>query len=50
MRIFQILFRLCQSIMSIPIDLLGYTITLWQVMIFGFVGFVCLYFVFSLFR
>ncbi len=45
----RLLFRFCSSVMSIPIYLFGYTITLWQVAVFGFVVFIVGSFIFRMF-
>lgn len=50
MHIIRLIFNACASIMEIPINLFGYSITLWNVLFYGFVIFVIGSFVFKLMR
>lgn len=46
---FQVLFNVCLQILKIPITLYGFTISLWEILIFGVVGFFLLYLIYRMF-
>lgn len=46
----DVIFKACQAIMSIQINLFGYYITLTQVLLYGFLLFVLTWFIFRLLR
>ena len=50
MYVIRIIFSACSAIMNISIDLFGYTVTLWNVLFYGFVVFVIGSFLFKLMR
>lgn len=50
MNIIRLIFDACSAIMNISINLFGYSITLWNVLFYGFVVFVIGSFVFKLMR
>lgn len=50
MYIIRIIFSACSAIMDIPVYLFGYSISLWNVLFYGFVIFVIGAFIFKLMR
>lgn len=42
MEIVKIIFSACSNVMQLPINMFGYTITLYNVLVYGFVAFALL--------
>ena len=47
---FQTIFYLCKEIMLIEFTYMGYTFSLWNVLVYSAVGTILLYFIFSFFQ
>lgn len=50
MYIFKVLFDFCFNIMKIQLTLFGYTISLYNVLAYGVIGFILLYILFRITR